>query len=128
MWTVYILHDHSLFARGLEDLLKKKDGVEVVGVAPNGGEALAQIESLKPDVVIVDAESEATEPGTVLSKMLQHRQSARVVQVGLENGAVTLYSGRKCDEAELNDLLESIFDPGAFRITGTGNVVEIPNA
>jgi two-component system, NarL family, nitrate/nitrite response regulator NarL len=51
---VLIADDHHLFAEALEAALGSEPGLEVVGRAADGREALALAESLEPDVVLLD--------------------------------------------------------------------------
>ena len=53
MRTVLIVDDHASFRRTARALLEA-DGFAVVGEAQDGRTALAQIESLRPDVVLLD--------------------------------------------------------------------------
>jgi DNA-binding NarL/FixJ family response regulator len=50
---VLIVDDHPLFAEGLRNLLAER-GIEVVGVAHDGHEALTRARALRPDVVLMD--------------------------------------------------------------------------
>jgi DNA-binding NarL/FixJ family response regulator len=51
---VLIADDQALFREGLRTLLTTRPEVNVVGEAANGEEALALVESLHPDVVLMD--------------------------------------------------------------------------
>jgi two-component system, NarL family, response regulator LiaR len=51
---VLIVDDHVIVRKGIRALLEVKPGVEVVGEASDGAEAVAQAEALKPDVVLMD--------------------------------------------------------------------------
>ena len=50
---VLIVDDHPLFAEGLRNLLAER-GIDVVGIAHDGHEALARARALRPDVVLMD--------------------------------------------------------------------------
>lgn len=52
--TILIADDHPMFRAGLRSLLATMDGVEVVGEATTGAEAVAMAEALQPDVVLLD--------------------------------------------------------------------------
>jgi DNA-binding NarL/FixJ family response regulator len=50
---VLIVDDHDLFRTGLRNLLEEQ-GVQVVGEAATGGEAVRGVQELAPDVVVMD--------------------------------------------------------------------------
>lgn len=49
-----LVDDQSLIRRGMKALLKTDNDLDVVGEAENGAAAIAIIESLQPDVVLMD--------------------------------------------------------------------------
>lgn len=51
---VVIVDDHPIFRDGLRTALDGLAEIEVVGAAGNGAEALAAVEQLQPDVVLMD--------------------------------------------------------------------------
>jgi two-component system NarL family response regulator len=50
---ILLVDDHSLFLEGLRNLLNS-EGIQVVGLARDGLEALAQARSLHPEVILMD--------------------------------------------------------------------------
>ncbi|MGL5930537.1 MAG: response regulator [Dermatophilaceae bacterium] len=53
--TVLVVDDQGLVRDGLVSLLSVQDGIEVVGDAADGAEAVEQAVSLQPQVVLMDA-------------------------------------------------------------------------
>jgi DNA-binding NarL/FixJ family response regulator len=51
---VLIVDDQQLMREGIASLLKIQDGLEIVGTAANGQEALEQAMSQQPDVILMD--------------------------------------------------------------------------
>jgi DNA-binding NarL/FixJ family response regulator len=51
---VLICDDHPVFRNGLRMLLSAQDGIDVVGDASTGREAVSRADELQPDVVIMD--------------------------------------------------------------------------
>ena len=51
---IVIADDHSMIREGLKQLLELDGDIQVVGEAGNGEECLTIIESMKPDVVLLD--------------------------------------------------------------------------
>lgn len=53
---VLLVDDYERFRRSLASFLKKQRGVQIVGEAANGDEAIAEAERLQPDLVFMDLE------------------------------------------------------------------------
>lgn len=53
---VFLADDHELVRRGLSDLFSTQEGIEVVGEAATGAEAMRAIAVTKPDVAILDVQ------------------------------------------------------------------------
>jgi DNA-binding NarL/FixJ family response regulator len=51
---VLIADDHAVVRDGLRAFLQLQDGIEIVGEAADGEEAVAEAEALQPDVVLMD--------------------------------------------------------------------------
>jgi len=51
---VVIADDHQTFRRGLRMVLEAEEGIEVLAEAADGQEAIARVEELAPDVVLMD--------------------------------------------------------------------------
>ncbi len=51
---VLLAEDHTIVRKGLRALLDKEIGIEVIGEAEDGREAIRKAEELQPDVVVMD--------------------------------------------------------------------------
>src|SRR3990170_670498 len=51
---ILIVDDHAVVRRGLQAVLQDEDGLEVVGEAASGREAVVNAAALRPDVVLID--------------------------------------------------------------------------
>ncbi|MGI8646066.1 MAG: response regulator [Nocardioides sp.] len=51
---VVVVDDHAVVRGGLEQLLAGSDGIEVVGSAADGAEAVEMVRRTRPDVVLMD--------------------------------------------------------------------------
>ena len=51
---IVIVDGHTLFRRGVRNILELEGDMEVVGEAGNGREAITTIQELTPDVVLMD--------------------------------------------------------------------------
>ena len=52
--TLLLVDDHPMMRRGIRQMLELEDDLHIVGEASHGEEALALIEPLKPDLVLLD--------------------------------------------------------------------------
>ena len=53
---VLIVDDQKMIREGLKALVKTEEDIEIIGVAENGEHAVKQVESLQPNVVLMDME------------------------------------------------------------------------
>lgn len=51
---VFLAEDHTIVRKGIRSLLDGQPGVEVIGEAANGREAVEQVAKLQPDIVLMD--------------------------------------------------------------------------
>lgn len=51
---VLVVDDHPVVRKGIKSLLVEEVGIQVVGEAVNGKEAIQQVENLDPDVILMD--------------------------------------------------------------------------
>lgn len=54
MTTVLLADDHALIRRGLRTVLERTAGIEVVGEASDGREAVRLAQELKPNIIVMD--------------------------------------------------------------------------
>jgi DNA-binding NarL/FixJ family response regulator len=51
---IIIADDHHIFRKGILSIVKDDESIEVIGEASNGEEALQLVESLRPDIALLD--------------------------------------------------------------------------
>ncbi|MBA3034336.1 MAG: response regulator [Gammaproteobacteria bacterium] len=51
---VVLVDDHTLFRKGLAELLEQRSSIHIAGIAGNGDEAMELLKSIEADVVITD--------------------------------------------------------------------------
>ncbi len=51
---VMLVDDHTLFRKGLAELLEQRGAIKIAGIAGNGDEAMQLLKTAEPDVVITD--------------------------------------------------------------------------
>lgn len=77
---VVVADDHPVYRHGLEILLNTVDGVEVVGTAATGTEAVERCADLLPDVVIMDLNMPAMD-GVTATRVIRAAQPSVAVLV-----------------------------------------------
>ncbi|MEX0794908.1 MAG: chemotaxis response regulator protein-glutamate methylesterase [Pirellulaceae bacterium] len=70
---VLIVDDSALMRELIQDLLKDQPGIEVVGTAVDGMEAIRQAERLRPDVVTLDVQMPKMDGLETLQRLLEKR-------------------------------------------------------
>jgi DNA-binding NarL/FixJ family response regulator len=127
---VLVVDDHPMVREGLRSMLDG-EGVEIVGEAASGAEAVARAAELLPDVVLLDLELPDLDGLTVLRRVRQtvpaaavlvvtmHQDPARV-RLAVEAGAAG-YVLKGVDRTELRASIlavrdgGSVFDPRLLR-------------
>jgi DNA-binding NarL/FixJ family response regulator len=77
---ILLVDDHPIVRQGLRTLLEGREGWEVVGEASDGLEALDRVETLHPDVVVLDV----TMPRMnclEACRMIQHKRKTSGLEV-----------------------------------------------
>ena len=77
--TVLIVDDHAVVRQGLRALLATGEGIEVVGEAADGREAIDAVERLNPDVVLMDVVLPHVDGPAAISAILRRDPEARIV-------------------------------------------------
>ncbi|OUL19352.1 DNA-binding response regulator [Nostoc sp. T09] len=54
MIRILLVDDQSLIRQGLKAMLSLESDLEIIGMAENGEEAVTQVETLQPDIVLMD--------------------------------------------------------------------------
>ena len=76
---VLIADDHPIVRDGLRGMLTAEPDFEVVGEAGNGAEALALVESLAPDVILMDLRMPGVGGLEAIQTLAQRHSPARVL-------------------------------------------------
>ena len=106
---VLIASSHPLFGQGLRNLLKDRHeaGVVVVGMVSSLDQALADLERLNPDLIIVDYDDEALNREEFLARFVEGEKKLRVVLLSLQSPKdAIVYDRRTLAASQIDDWLE----------------------
>jgi DNA-binding NarL/FixJ family response regulator len=85
--SLLVVDDHEVVRRGIESLLKG-NGINIVGEAATGNQAIEQAFKLKPDVVLLDVRMPDTDGLEALERIIDRSPRTKVVMfTGHENQA-----------------------------------------
>ena len=79
MIRVLVVDDHAIVRHGLERLLNNVEGIEVVGTAADGAEAIAAAASAQPHVVLMDLSMPGMDGGEVAVKMRESKPDVPIL-------------------------------------------------
>jgi DNA-binding NarL/FixJ family response regulator len=120
---VLLVDDHSVFRMGLRELLQADEGIEIVGEASSGEQAVAQTRQFRPDVILMDLrmplqdgiettrQIKAELPATEVVVLSAFEDDDQVLQA-FDAGA----SGYVIKGDDLNSVLRAIHNASAGRL------------
>jgi NarL family two-component system response regulator LiaR len=76
---VLIVDDHAVVREGLRTFLELQDGIDVVGEADDGVQALEQAAALSPDVILMDLVMPRLDGVAAMRKLRQRAPRSRVI-------------------------------------------------
>jgi DNA-binding NarL/FixJ family response regulator len=76
---ILLADDHTLMRAGIRSLLEKTPGVEVVGEAGDGREALNLVKELRPSIVLMDIAMSGLNGLEATSRIVKEFPSSRVI-------------------------------------------------
>ena len=79
--TIVIVDDHTIVRQGLMKLLEEEKGMQVIGEGMDGREAVKTVQTLKPDIVIMDI---------AMPKLNGIEATRQIKQAGIETKIIIL--------------------------------------
>jgi PAS domain-containing protein/CheY-like chemotaxis protein len=80
---VLLADDHEVVRQGLASLLSEEEGVEIVGEATNGRDAVALADQLHPDVVVMDVLMPVMNGDEATRRIKENRPETRIVSLSM---------------------------------------------
>jgi DNA-binding NarL/FixJ family response regulator len=80
---VLIVDDHRIFRDGLKALIDSRAGMEVVGEAQNGREAVAMARATLPDVIVMDVKMPVMDGIEATRRILSEQPRIKIVALSM---------------------------------------------
>lgn len=121
---IVLADDHTVIRAGLRRILEANLEFSVVGEASNGREAVAMVEALKPDVIVMDvgmpvlngneaaAQIHEQLPGTAIVMLSMHSDETYVLRA-LRSGA-RAYLLKDAAESDLLQAIQAVMDGKSY--------------
>lgn len=85
MIRVFIVDDHQVVIDGLSSILSEDDNIQFCGSAQNGKEALRQLESVSPDVLLLDINMPEMDGISVIKALRAKEDKTRILVLTMHN-------------------------------------------
>ena len=133
MIRVLIVDDHRIVIDGLKLLLESETGIEVIGTAPNGIEAMAFLKKKKTDIVLMDINMPEMN-GIESCKRIQSDyprvyvialtmiQEASMIRKMLKAGAKA-YLMKNASRHELLKAIETVHEGGTYYTSEVSDII-----
>ena len=92
---VLIIEDHNVVREGLAALLRVADGLDVVGEAADGVEAIAQFRKHQPDIALIDLRMPRMSGVDVIERIRMETPHARFIVLTTYDGDEDIYRALK---------------------------------
>jgi len=115
MMKIFITEDQEMYLEGLTLLLKRKNDISITGTAANGNDLLANLSSLKEDILLLDVHLPDMDEETLLKEIRKVNPSQKIIYLTLMRGTRFIHKlmkhgiqGYVLKNASLDELYEAI--------------------
>ena len=115
---VVLADDHAVVRTGIRAMLESLGGIEIVGQATNGREALALVEQLHPDVLLCDISMPEMNGMEATTRIVKEFPAVRVIMLSMHTSEEYVWQAMKAgatgyllkdtDATELDEAIKSV--------------------
>ena len=125
---VCIVDDHPMVTEGIQSILESYDDIEVVGTLTNGQEAVDRVQSLEPDVMLLDLNMPGLSGLNATEMILEERPETRILILSMHDSpeyiSTALSHGAKgyilkdVPTEEIRTAIDTVMAGGEYLCTG----------
>ncbi len=125
---VCIVDDHPMVAEGVQSILESYDDIEVVGTLTNGQDAVDQVQTLSPDVMLLDLNMPGVSGLNATEMILEKRPETRILILSMHDSpeyiSTALSHGAKgyvlkdVPTEEIRTAIDTVMEGGEYLCTG----------
>jgi len=108
MPSIYIISRHPIFGEGIEEMLRRREGVEILGVEREISKAIDQIVELQPEIVLIDCNDDQEEISTAMMQILRKGVKAKIIGLDIQSNSFYVYKREQHEVQRLDDLIQEI--------------------
>ena len=108
MKRVFVFSRQSLFGLGIETLLARESEIEIIRPSSDADTSLECIQTIRPDVVIINCDDPEKELALAIGSILQKRLGIIVIGLSLKDNKICVYRGEEKEVRQLEDLLTAV--------------------
>jgi len=108
MTGIYIISKHPMFGEGIEEMLRRRGGVEILGFERDITKAIDQIIELKPEIVVYDCNADQDEINAAIMQILKKGVEVKIIGLDIQSNTFLVYKREQHEVQQLEDLFQEI--------------------
>ena len=106
MTTIFIISKLPMFGEGIEEILRCKGGVQILGFERDIPTAIERIAALNPEIVIFDCKEVNGDIHTAIMQILEKRLNIKIIGLDIQTNTFFVYTQEQHEIKILDDLFQ----------------------